>query len=105
MQGFEPPHMIKAWNYVQFSVSGRDSSAVAPKGRVFYVNPEEDLSITCDWYACGFTNLSNVTSNASITITGTKTTRVGYGVHKTPWNQILVGQATAEPWKYVIRQR
>ena len=105
VRGFEPPHIIKAWNYVNFSVSSRDSSAVAPKGKVFYVNPDKDLSIIVDWYACGFTNLSNTTSQASITVCGNKSARVGYGVQKTPWNQILVGQASAEPWNYVIRQR
>ena len=105
VQGFEPPHLVKSYDYATFSVSGRDTSAVAPKGKVFYVNPDQDLSIICDWYACGFTNLSNTVSQASITVCGNKTTRVGYGVQKTPWNRILVGEATAEPWKFLIRQR
>ena len=105
VQGFEPPHLVKSYDYATFSVSGRDTSSVAPKGKVFYVNPDRDLSIICDWYACGWTNLSNTASQASITICGNKTTRVGYGVQKTPWNRILVGEATAEPWKFSIRQR
>merc|ERR1712029_1267362 len=88
VQGFEPPHLVKSYDYATFAVSGRDTNAVV--GKVFYVNPDQDLSIICDWYAWGYTNLSNMVGLASITICGNKTTRVGYGVQKTPWDRILV---------------
>ena len=101
VEEFEPPTLIKSYDFATFSVSGRDSTAVAPKGKVFYGNTEKDISIICEWNACGWTSMS--TSTASVTICGSK--KSGLMSKETPWNQLLVGEATAGPWKYEIRHK
>ena len=43
VEGCEPPDLIKAYDNARFSVSGREATAVAPKGRVCYINKEKNL--------------------------------------------------------------
>ena len=43
VEGCEPPDLIKAHDNARFSVSGREATAVAPKGRVCYINKEKNL--------------------------------------------------------------
>jgi hypothetical protein len=45
VDGHEPPQVIKAYENGKFSVSGRDGTAVAPKGKVFYINKEQNLKV------------------------------------------------------------
>lgn len=112
VKGCEPPYVLQAWGYGKLSVSGRDSSAVAPKGKVFYTNRDKGLSIIFEWLACGWTSLDS--STATITISGKRSsTLVGtnvsvgtvYAFKETPWNQVLVGKASADPWKFEIREK
>ena len=75
VQGFEPPSSIGAFDHGKFSVSGREGTAVAPKGKVFYINPEENLKVILDWNASGWT--SRTSSTASVTINGAKVHFIG----------------------------
>ena len=93
-------------------MSGRESTAVAPKGKVFYANKEKGLSVIFEWNACGWTSMS--TSTASVTICGKKSsTIVGtnvsvgtvFGLKETSWNHVLIGEASAEPWKFEVREK
>ena len=45
VEGCEPPDLIKAHDNARFSVSGREATAVAPKGRVCYINKEKNLKV------------------------------------------------------------
>ena len=45
------------------------------------------------------------TSTASVTICGKKSGGGVFGSKETPWNQLLVGEATAGPWKFEVRHK
>ena len=54
--GCEPPLQIPANSISQFSVSGRDGTAVAPSGKVYYSNDSVNLEICITWTCNGWTN-------------------------------------------------
>merc|ERR1711971_258962 len=45
VKGAEPPLVVKKMSKARFSASGREASAVAPNGRVFYHNKQENLHL------------------------------------------------------------
>lgn len=104
--GCEPPQVIKAHENGTFSVSGREGTAVAPKGKVFYWNSEENLKVILEWNACGWTSRSS--SSASILINGIKPASSGskwFGKEQTPWNQKLIGEADSDTWHFNLRPK
>ena len=96
----EPPKVIKAHDNGRFSVSGREGTAVAPKGKVFYCNKDENLKVIFEWNAAGWTSRSS--SSASVTINGAKSSK---WKDPTPWNQKLVAEANSESWVYNLRTK
>ena len=102
VEGAEPPPIIKAYDNGRFSVSGREATAVAPKGRACYVNPEHNLKVTFEWMYSGST--SYTTSDANININGFKESKglLGGGSGK-PWSEVLTGEAKTDPWVFTIR--
>ena len=85
----------------KFSVSGRDSTAVAPKGKVFYCNQEKNLKVIFEWNASGFTSWAS--SSANVVITGIPPSKGLLSSAPKPWNQTLIGEYNAENWTYEIR--
>ena len=47
--------VIEPFSHVTFSASGREGTAVAPVGKVFYVNDQENLKIMVSWANAGWT--------------------------------------------------
>lgn len=99
VEGREPPARIDPHTIGQFSVSGRDGSAVAPKGTVYYVNREQGLIVMIVWEASGWTSWT--TSSMDVTISGIAPS--GYLYSSKPWNQVLTGEANANSWTVEIR--
>ena len=54
--GCEPPLQLPANSISQFSVSGRDGTAVAPSGQVYYGNASVNLEICITWTCSGWTH-------------------------------------------------
>ena len=87
----------------RFSVSGREGTALAPKGKVFYINREKNLKVIFDWNASGWTSRSSSTAFISITGIGPKE-----GLLKTdpkPWDQRLIGDADPISWMFTLRAK
>ena len=101
IEGHEPPKKISAYSNGRFSVSGREGTAVAPKGKVFYVNIEENLKVIFEWNASGWTSPMS-SSTASINITGISP-KSGMFKNPTPWNQKLTGESDPNSWIYNLR--
>ena len=102
--GHIPPDKIMPYSTGSFSVSGRESCAVAPKGKVFYCNQEMNLKVLFDWNASGWTSTTRSAANAVISgIPPLEKDKLG-GT-PIPWNQTLVGECNAESWTYEIRAR
>ena len=92
-----PPLRILPFSTVKFSVSGRDGSPVAPSGKVFYCNRENNLNVTFEWGYSGFTAITSLMANVLIS-----------GVHpieRKSWDQTFVGSFDADSWTYIIRPR
>lgn len=103
VEGQEPPLKISAYSIGRFSVSGREATAVAPKGKVFYVNKEENLSVIFEWNATGWTSTSTSIGNTVITGISPKPRGI-FKKEPKPWNQVLIGTADHKNWTYEIRE-
>ena len=63
VEGCEPPQILSANSIGRFSVSGREGSAVAPGGKVFYRNEHVNLDVCITWACSGWThNLLSVSA-------------------------------------------
>jgi len=104
LEGFLPPSIIKPHSTGRFSVSGREGTAVAPKGKVFYRNEKKGLSVTLTWNSAGWTSLSS--SSAETSIVGKPPPSSNFlKKDGKPWNQVLVGEANPAAWTFTIRPR
>ena len=105
IEGHEPPKVILPYSTGNFSVSGREGTAVAPKGKVFYSNEEVNLKLIFEWNASGWTSPLS-TNAASIVITGIPKNSGGF-FSKTPkpWNQVLVGECDHMNWTFEVREK
>jgi len=103
VEGHEPPATIQPFASGRFSVAGREGSAVAPNGKVFYVNQEKNLKVICEWSGAGVTTMSS--SSASISITGIPPPGGLLSAAPKPWEQVLEGEADATSWIFSIRKR
>ena len=101
VDGHIPPDKIMPYSTGKFSVSGRDSTAVAPKGKVFYCNQEKNLKVIFEWNSSGFTSWAS--SSANVVITGIPPSKGLLSSAPKPWNQTLIGEYNAENWTYEIR--
>merc|ERR1712062_119538 len=102
VKGNEPPEIIPPYTTVQFSVSGRKDTAVAPKGRVFYLNARKNLKVVFDWNASGLVSMAN--STASISINGIAQKKGVFGKDPKPWNKKLIGVANPESWIFNLSE-
>jgi len=105
VEGCEPPDLIKAHDNARFSVSGREATAVAPKGRVCYINKEKNLKVTFEWMYSGSTSMTS--SDANMTINGLKESKKGIfgGGDGKPWTDFLACEAKTDPWVFTLRPR
>lgn len=103
VEGCEPPALIKAYDNGRFSVSGREATAVAPKGRACYINQENGLKVTFEWMYSGSTSVTS--SDSNININGLKVSKSMLGGKEKPWSEILVGDASVDPWVFTIRPK
>ena len=76
-------------------------TAVAPKGKVFYINKEKNIKVIFEWNACGWT--SRTSSSASVSINGIPPQGGLLKGDPTPWNKKLVGEADANSWIFNLR--
>ena len=94
--GCEPPAKISSNSIAHFSVSGREGTAVAPGGKVFYGNKHINLEIVITWTCSGWThNLLSVAApeknHLSALITG-----------KPEKKKSLFGSKNPAPWHDLI---
>ena len=97
VEGCEPPSKIAAQSIGQFSVSGREGTTVAPGGKVFYKNEDQNLQICITWSCSGWTN--NLLSAAaqdkdclSGLVTGKSTAKSTAFFKKkehSPWHEVI----------------
>jgi len=104
VEGFSPPSSIAPHSTGKFSVSGREGTAVAPKGKVFYGNKENGLKVTFTWNSAGWTSMSSSSAETSIVGIPPPSSSFFKKAPK-PWNQVLVGEANPSSWTYTIRPR
>jgi len=83
----EPPASIEPYASARFSVSGREATAVAPNGKVFYINREQNLKVIFEWAAAGVT-AAMTSSSASISITGIAPEGGILSSKPKPWEQV-----------------
>jgi hypothetical protein len=102
VEGLAPPATIQPYSSGHFSVSGREGSAVAPKGKVFYINKEINLKVLFDWTAAGWTSPLG-SSAAAIQITGIPPAGGLLSSKPVPWDQALVGDSDPATWIYNLR--
>ena len=98
VEGAEPPKIIQSYSTGRFSVSGREGTDVAPKGRVFYSNIGKNLKVIFEWNASGLTSMSD--STASMSIDGIAPKKGAFGKDPKPWNQKLIGKSDPNSWIY-----
>ena len=60
---------MKAFGEAKFSVSGREGTAVAPNGKVFYVNRGLNLHVTISWACAGWTAVG-CSNSAAVVVSG-----------------------------------
>ena len=99
MEEYEPPASIEPYASARFSVSGREATAVAPNGKVFYINREQNLKVNLnlnpnpnlqvifEWAAAGMT-AAMTSSSASISITGIAPEGGILSSKPKPWEQV-----------------
>lgn len=99
VEGREPPQVIEPFSHVTFSASGREGTAVAPVGKVFYVNDQENLKIMVSWANAGWTTREGASADSSVT--GAKS-----GMMSTkPWSEILEVKKNLNSWAYTIQKK
>ena len=95
VEGSEPPEIISSNSIGQFSVSGREGTAVAPGGKVFYRNKNVNLEICITWSCSGWShNLLSVsapeTNHLSALVTGALQKKTTFGGKKEyPWHEMI----------------
>jgi len=101
VKGCEPPSIIRANSRGEFAVSGREASAVAPKGKVYYksLDKEQNLKVTFHWDASGWTSLTK--NKADVTIEGTAP-RGWFGGGEN-WSDLLRADCECAPWIFTLR--
>ena len=98
--GAEPPAKIGAHQVGRFSVSGREGSAVAPEGKVFYHNQQWNLHIVISWANVSSVGLPGATPPALTTLVGGKPKG-----EVRPWHEILTAEADFTTWTVSIRAK
>ena len=98
VEGSEPPDVILPFTFGTFSASGREGSAVAPKGKVFYSNEAEQLRLMFDWSHSGWTSREDATADFSIT--GAKTRTLKSDI---PWSDVLQVPQYLISWQKILR--
>ena len=93
--------MIKKMSRGSFSASGREASAVAPKGKVFYCNKEEKLSIVFHWDHAGWTSGPLTDPTASGDISGETSTLLK---GSEPWSNYLEVAVEVDTWTYTLQE-
>ena len=116
VEGDEPPAAVEPYASARFSVSGREATAVAPNGKVFYINREQNLKVNLhlkpnpnmqvimEWAAAGVT-AAMTSSSAAISITGIPPEGGILASKPRPWEQVLEGEADAASWTFHLRAR
>lgn len=94
--GQEPPEAIQPFSSEQFSVSGREASAVAPNGKVFYENAGAELKIALGWTCSGWTAPGG-SSIISVIISGERDGKA--------WEESLAGDVDMDNWVVTLRYR
>ena len=105
VEGHLPPKKIAPFSKGEFSVSGRESTAVAPKGKAYYRNSKVNLHIIFEWAYSGWTSPGTF-SGGKVTITGIPPKEEGwFALESIPWNQVLKWEFDAKTWTYEIKER
>ena len=99
VKGAEPPLVIKKMSKARFSASGREASAVAPNGRVFYHNKQENLHLVFKWANSGWTSREAATAHGDVS--GSKV-RPGWATQ--PWSKLISVRADVDSWTYTVKE-
>ena len=115
VEGCEPPDTVKANSMGRFSVSGREGTAVAPGGKVFYRNESANLEVCITWACSGWThNLLSVaapdTDHLSGVIAGKppqkgKTLLLFRSKPAPPWHEILTTTTNPTSMEITIKPK
>jgi hypothetical protein len=112
VEGCEPPNVISANSIGNFSVSGREATAVAPGGKVFYRNENVNLEICITWTCSGWShNLLSVAAadkdHLSAVVTGKpekKKTLFGSKEHS-PWHELISVIPNSNSMEVIIKPK
>ena len=112
VEGCEPPDKILAHSIAHFSVSGREGTAVAPGGKVFYGNKNISLEICITWTCSGWThNLLSVAApeknHLSALISGRPEKKKSLFSSKfpAPWNDLLSVIPNSNSMEIIIKPK
>jgi len=104
VEGAEPPLEIDAHSIGRFSVSGREGTAVAPAGKVFYRNESLNLNVVITWANAGWTTRENASFDAIIS--GKPESAGGrFSSEPKPWNDVLIGEGDYGTWTMNIKPK
>lgn len=101
VEGSEPPKLIESYGRGTFSASGREGTAVAPKGKIFYCNVDVNLHVIFEWCNAGWTSREEATADAIIT--GAKKAKVVGSA--TPWTEIFEVKVNSDSWIYTLQEK
>ena len=111
VEGCEPPDTISANSIGQFSVSGREGTAVAPGGKVFYRNENVNLEICITWSCSGWShNLLSISSpekdHLSAIIMGKLQKKNVFGSKKeTPWHELISAIPNSSTTEIIVKPK
>ena len=100
VHGFEPPSKIGAHSLGRFSVSGREGSAVAPNGKVYYRNDSLNLNVVISWANSGWTSTCLPAFGGNVS--GKPDSQ--FSSDPKPWNDVIVCEGDWGTWIMAIKQ-
>eukprot|EP00092_Neocalanus_flemingeri_P012436 GFUD01013407.1.p1 GENE.GFUD01013407.1~~GFUD01013407.1.p1 ORF type:complete len:176 (+),score=28.51 GFUD01013407.1:80-607(+) len=107
VEGCQPPNEIPAFSKGMFSVSGREGSAVAPTGKVFYRNEALNLDVTLCYSKTGWSTEEK--SAASIAVNGKPDSKGRWTrllkAESQIWSKVLTTDVNVDNWMFTLQHR
>jgi len=108
VEGQEPPGELPPFSSATFSAAGREGTAVAPCGKVYYENEEVGLKVAVCWSCAGWTS-PGCSNSATVSITGIQpeddSLRSLFRSGPKPWSELLAADMDTENWVMTLRPR
>lgn len=108
VEGREPPDKLDPFSSINFSASGREGTAVAPNGKVYYENEELNIKVAVCWSCAGWTS-PGCSNSATLVVTGRPKEDEGlrslFRSEPKPWSELIACDVDTENWVMTLRPR